>query len=196
MIENGIRLVLEVVIGLFVFAALVRFYLQAFRAAYRNPLTDFVTALTDFAVRPLRRIVPGLYGLDLSSLVLAWGLEIILLLLLYALRGVPVLSGGPQIFPLVAVLAVLRLLRFSLDLLIGAVFLQAILSWVAPYSPMQPVLDSVTRPFSRRLRRFIPPIGNVDLTPLVVFLICELIITIPVYWLETLVQRAGGFPGL
>jgi YggT family protein len=189
MLNQALQFCLEVLLGLFVFAALLRFYLQAFRAPYRNPLTDFVVSLTDFAVRRLRRIVPGLYGLDLSSLFLAWGAEIVLLLLLYGLKGFPVLTGGPQVFPVIAFLGLVHLLRYSLYLLIGAVFIQAILSWVNPYSPVAPVLDSLTRPFLRPLRRLIPPVGNVDLTPLFVFIACQLVLMLPVAWLESAAQR-------
>ncbi len=71
MFNESLQFLLKAVIDLFVLAALVRFFLQYFRAPFRNPLSEFVVALTDFAVKPLRRIIPGWQGLDLASLVLA-----------------------------------------------------------------------------------------------------------------------------
>ena len=189
MLNQAAGFLLEVVLGLFVFAAILRFYLQIVRAPFRNPLTEFVVALTDFAVRPLRRVIPGLYGLDLSSLFLAWGLEIVLLLLINGLKGVPILTGGPHILPVIAFLALIRLARYILYILIAAVFVQAILSWVNPYSPIAPVLDTLTRVVLRPLRKVVPLVGNVDLSPLIVFVLCQLILMLPIEWLEAAGQR-------
>lgn len=189
MFNAALQFLLESVFGLFVFAGLVRFYLQAFRAPYRNPLTEFVVALTDWAVRPLRRFVPGLYGLDLSSFVFAWGLETILQLLSWALRGVAVFTGGPHVVPVLLMLALVILLRHSIYLLLGAVIVQAILSWVNPYSQFAPLLDSVTKPILRPIRKFLPPIGGFDLSPLVVFILAQLLLMLPLAALERYIGK-------
>lgn len=187
--NQALSYLLTTVVGLFVLAALLRFYMQAFRVPYRNPLSEFVVALTDFAVRPLRRIIPGLYGLDLSSLFLAWGLETVLCLMVLGLEGRQLWSGGAQVLPVVAFLGLVHLLKYSIYLLILAVFIQAILSWINPYSPIGPVLETLTRPFLRPIKRFLPLIGNVDLSPLVVFVICQLVLMLPVQWLEISVKK-------
>jgi YggT family protein len=187
--NEALQFLLKSVVDLFVLAALVRFFLQFFRAPFRNPLTEFVNALTDFAVKPLRRIIPGLQGLDLASLVLAFGLEILLVLLLWSLQGEPVLTAGPHIVPLVLLMATVNLLKYSIYLLIAAVFVQAILSWMNPYSSVSSVLESVTRPFLRPIRKWVPMVGRVDLSPLVLFLICQLILMIPLSWLEQIAKK-------
>lgn len=184
MFNEALQFLLKSVIDLFVLAALARFFLQYFRAPFRNPVSEFVVALTDFAVKPLRRIIPGWQGLDLASLVLALGLEILLVLLLLGLKGAPIWTGGPHIVPVVVLLALINLLKYSIYLLIAAVFIQAILSWVNPYSPISSVLESITRPFMRPIRKLVPMIGRVDLSPLVLFLICQLILMLPLSWLE------------
>ena len=72
MLNQALQFLLETLLGLFVLAVLLRFYLQWAHAPFRNPVSQFIAALTDFAVKPLRRVVPGLFGLDLASLLLAW----------------------------------------------------------------------------------------------------------------------------
>ena len=184
MLNQAAQFLLENVLSLFVFAALLRFYMQVFRAPYRNPLTQFVVALTDFAVLPLRKLIPGLFGVDMASLFFAWILEFLLLLGLLALSGGSLVNGGPFMVPAVAVLALVKLFRFSIYLLMIVVFAQAILSWVNPYSAVGPLLEVLSRPFLRPIRKVIPLVGNVDLSPLVLFLVCQLVLMLPVAWLE------------
>lgn len=189
MFNEALQFLLKTIVDLFVLAALARFFLQYFRAPFRNPLSEFVVALTDFAVKPLRRVIPGLQGLDLASLVLAWGLESLLVLFLLNLQGHAVWTAGPHIVPVVILLGLINLLKYSIYLLIAAVFVQAILSWVNPYSPISGVLDSLTRPFMQPLRKLVPIVGRVDLSPLVLFVICQIILMLPLGWVESMVLK-------
>jgi YggT family protein len=188
MLTDALRYLLETVFHLFVLAALLRFYMQALRAPFRNPIAQFIAAITDFAIKPLRRVVPGLMGLDLASFLVAWIAEFILVLLLYWLSGAPAFPSG-GIFSVLLFTAFLRLLRLSLYLLIAAVFIQAILSWVNPYHPITPFFNALTQPFLKPLRRMIPIVGGVDLTPLVILILCQLLLMLPVAWLEMESQR-------
>jgi YggT family protein len=189
MLTQAALFILDTLLGLFVLAVLVRFYLQLMRAPFRNPVSQFVAALTDFAVKPLRRVIPGLWGLDLASLVLAWLVEWLMLLGELWLGGIPVLTPGGFSLLALAALALVKLLRLSIYILIGAVLLQAILSWVNPHTPLAPVLNSLTRPFLRPVQKLVPPVANVDLSPLVLFFLCELALMLPVAWLETIALR-------
>ena len=189
MLNEALQFLLKSIVDLFVLAALARFFLQLFRAPLRNPLSEFVVALTNFGVKPLRRIIPGWQGLDLASLVFALGLEVLLVLLLLGLQGVPIWTAGPHIVPVVILLAIINLLKYGIYLLIAAVFVQAILSWVNPYSPVSSVLESVTGPFMRPLRKLVPTVGRVDLSPLVLFLICQIILMLPLSWLEQVSRK-------
>lgn len=183
--------VLETVFGLFTLAALTRFYAQAFRAPFKNPLTDFVIALTDFLVKPLRKLVPGAFGLDLASLITAWMSQALLLTLESAVIA-PSAMVAPAFWPTVLVLALVLVLKLSLYLLLGVVFIQVLLSWVSPYHPVGPFFNALSRPFLRPLQRLIPPIGGVDLSPLVLFVLVQLVLMLPVAWLELAVNR--GIP--
>lgn len=180
---------LQVTEFVLVYPALFRFYLQLVRAPARNPLTTFVIAMTDFAVRPLRKFVPGFQGMDLASLLWALLAEIVLLILFFALAGNNIFTGGPVTVPALLFLALMRLVRFTLYLLIFVVFVQAIMSWFSPYHPMRSVFDSLTRPFLKPLQRVVPTVGGVDLTPLIVFVVCQLILILPVDTLETAALR-------
>ena len=187
MIAQSSQFLLDTLLGLFVYVALLRIYLQLFRAPFNNPVSQFVVALTNFAVKPLRRLIPGLWGMDLASLSLAWFAEFVLVMALFWLSGMATLSGN--LLPAAAFLAVVRLLKSSIYLLIGAVFIQAILSWVSPYSAVAPLLSCLTRPFLRPIQRLIPPISGIDLSPMALFILCELVLMVPVAILEGLASH-------
>ena len=154
----------DAVVSFFVFMLLARFHFQWLRVPFRNPVGEFVLATTSWLVVPVRRVVPGLAGLDLPTLLLAFVLQALGLWLQAAIVG-----AEPAALTIAAI-ALVDLLRYSLYILVFAVIVQAVLSWVNPYTPVGPVFDSLTRPFLRPLRRFVPPVGNVDLTPLILLL--------------------------
>ncbi|MBL8521182.1 MAG: YggT family protein [Betaproteobacteria bacterium] len=188
MLTQTLVFVLETVFGLFTLAALARFYAQAFRAPFRNPLTDFVVALTDFMVKPLRKLIPGAFGLDLASLVTAGLSQMVLLILKVALLW-PDAFLMPTFWPGLILWTLVCLFRLSLYLLIGVVLIQALLSWVSPYHPIAPFFAALTRPFLRPLQRIIPLVGGVDLSPLVLLILVQVTLMLPVAWLEAAVSR-------
>jgi YggT family protein len=188
MIVQALVFVLETVFGLFTLAALARFYAQAFRAPFRNPLTDFVVALTDFMVKPLRKVIPGAFGLDWASLVTAWFAQLVFLGIKVALL-VPDVLVAATFWPGLILWSLVCLLRLSLYLLIGVVLIQAILSWTSPYHPIGPFFAALTKPFLRPLQRIIPLVGGVDLSPLVLLVLVQVILMLPVAWLEAAVTR-------
>jgi YggT family protein len=175
MLNQALHFLLTAVLDLFLLALLLRFYLQAVRAPRGNPIAPFVIAVTDFAVRPLRRIIPGLWGMDLATLVLAWATALLLILVSLALG--PVNSGiSAALLPALALWALAHLLRWGLYIVMGVLIVQVILSWINPYSPIAPLVHAMTRPFLRPVQRRLPPIANVDLSPLVVLLACQLLL--------------------
>ncbi len=174
---------------LFVFALLLRVILQWARAPARNQLSEFVRAVTDFLVLPARRAIPGWWGVDVATVVIAWlvamlQLWLVLLVKGYELGGAPAVATG-----VITALALINLTRLTVYVIMGAVILQAVLSWINPHSEVAPLLNSVTRPFLRPFQRRVPTIANVDLSPLFVLLICQLILAVPLVWLETTIGR-------
>jgi len=170
--QIGVYLV-EAVFGFFVVLLLARFHFQWLRAPFRNPIGEFVLATTSWLVLPARRVVPGLAGLDLPTLLLAWLLQGLSLLAQAA-----ILDSALGVAAVAAIAAV-DLLRYSLYILVFALIVQFVMSWVNPYAPLAPVFDSVVRPFLRPIRRFVPPIANIDLSPAVLFIIVQVVL-IPV----------------
>ena len=174
---------------LFALALLLRFMLQLLRAPARNPFFQFVAALTDFVVRPARRVIPGWRGLDLATLVLAWLTEMVQFWIVLQLRGNDAGTAAGIALIALAALAAVQIVRLTIYVVMVAVVVQAVLSWVNPYNPLTPLLASVTRPFLRPFQKWVPTIANVDLSPLFVLIICQLLLTVPLTWLDALIRR-------
>ncbi len=189
MFTNALLFLINTVFGLFVVALLLRFYLQWARAPYRNPLTQFLQALTDFMVRPARRVVPGLWGLDLATFALAWILQVLELLVMLQIQGRGFDQTAGATLLMMTLLALVLLIKILLYIIMVAVFAQVICSWFSLSGPMIPVLNSMTRPFLQPFQRRIPPIGNVDLSPLFLLVVIQLLLMLPVAWLEVSVTR-------
>ena len=174
---------------LFVFALLLRFILQCLRAPARNQLSEFVAALTDFIVRPARRVIPGVWGLDLATLVLAWLTAAAELWLVLQIKGYePGHAVGVALVALAA-LAAIHIVRLTVYVVLFAILLQVVLSWISPYNQLTPLLSAVTRPFLRPFQKRVPMIANVDLSPLFALIVCQLLLAVPLVWLEAMTGR-------
>lgn len=174
--QIGVFLV-DAVASFFVFMLLARFHFQWLRVPFHNQVGQFVLATTSWVVMPVRRVIPGLAGLDLATLLVAWLLQGL------GLWAQAAILGAEPGLGTVAAIAAVDLLRYSLYILVFAVIVQFILSWVNPYAPLAPVFDTIVRPFLRPIRRFIPPIANIDLSPAVLFIILQVLL-IPVNYLR------------
>jgi YggT family protein len=187
--NQALIFLLETFLGLFSLARLLRFYLQVVRASARNSLSQFLAALTDFIVRPTRRVIPGLWGYDLSTLLLAWLTELLLVSSVLALKGYQIGPGVGTAAIGLMLLAALNLTRLFIYILMVAVFAQAILSFIAPRGPATSILASLTRPFLGIFRRRVPLVGGVDLSPLFVLVICQIVLMWPLTALEQAITR-------
>ncbi len=188
MVTNAIQFVLDAIFSLFILAALVRFWMQAFRAPSRNPIAQFTMALTDWAVKPLRRVIPGLLNLDWASLIVAGLLEFVLQVLLAMVGGISPIEH-PAVLSVLLFLAFVKLVRLSIYVFMGALIIQVVLSWVNPYHPVAPFFNALTNPFLGPVKRVIPPIGGVDISPVFVIIFFQLLLMLPVTWLELEAMR-------
>jgi len=183
LLAQALAFLLDAFASLFILAALLRFWMQAFRAPARNPIAYFSMAITDWAVRPLRRVIPGIAKLDWSSLVVAWLFEFALQYLLVAiLHGVWADNGTA--LSVLLFRAFLELIRLSIYIFMGAVLLGAVLSWVNPYHPVAPFFAALANPFMKPVRRVIPPIGGLDISPIFVLVFFQFMLAFPLTWLE------------
>jgi YggT family protein len=154
----------------FVFLLLARFHFQWLRAPFHNPAGEFVLVATSWMVMPVRRVVPSLRGYDIPTFLLAWTLQVLSLFAQIAIVG-----GEPRALPIIAV-ALVDLVRYSIYILVFALIVQAVMSWLRSYSPFSPVLEALTRPFLRPFRKLIPPIGGFDLTPLALLVLLQVVL--------------------
>jgi YggT family protein len=189
-LTGALAYLVQIVFGLFTVALLLRFHLQCVRAPLHNPLSDFLHALTSFLVRPARRVIPGLMGLDLATLVLAWLAQFIQLFLILQIRGYQTGPEAGLAFVIMLAAAAVMVCKIALYIVMVTVVAQAVLSWVSPYSPVMPLLNSLTRPFLRVFQRRVPLVGGVDLSPLFVIIVCQLLLIAPIAHLEHALARA------
>ncbi|MBL8505234.1 YggT family protein [Methylobacillus glycogenes] len=189
MITNALQFLLHTIFDLFTLALLLRFYLQLTRAPFQNPVSQAVVALTNFAVKPVRRVVPGIAGIDTSTLLLALLTSFLLESLSRWLNNYPLLVADNVIWLALLGLAFVGLLKLSITIFLYAVLIQAILSWINPHTVITPVLDALTRPLLQPLRNRIPSAGGFDLSPLFVLIAAQLLIILMITPLEQQLLR-------
>lgn len=161
---------LDVIVGLLGGACLLRLYMQYQRVPFGNPLGRFVFAVTDWIVMPLRRIVPSYKRLDLASVIAAWLLVMAKFLLLW------LLIGSLARLPVLPLVSFVGLLQLAVSGLTALLVVYAVLSWVPNASSM--LLDLIERlaePLVRPLRRHIPLVGGVDLSPLAAIVLLQVL---------------------
>lgn len=158
--------------SLYITIIMLRFLLATRRADFHNPISQFLVQATNPLLVPLRRIIPPVGQIDTASLVLAFVLQFIQIVLLTQIMGV---HPG---FLFILVASIAELTRLVIWIFIIALIVQAILSWVgtAGASPIAPLLDDLTDPILRPIRQFVPAMGGLDLSPLVAILILQVIL--------------------
>lgn len=181
MMNEALLFLFDVLLQPFAAILLLRFHLQWLRAPLRNPIGEFIMVLSDFLVLRARRFIPAVRGLDSATLLLALLVEMLYLTGFYWAQGYT-FQGFP--LPGLMLMAMVKLFKISIYLLITAVFVQAILSWINPYTPVAALLTAVTYRFLQPLRRLVPLLGSVDLSPLLLLIVCQLIVIVPVGVLE------------
>jgi YggT family protein len=177
MLNNILLFLLEAVFSLMTFAFLLRFYFQLTKASFQNPFAQLVVTLTNFAVTPLRRVLPSIGKMDISTLLLAFSTQLLLYFLSLLLKGFPLFVAGGQVWFVLLGLAFLGVVSVSISIFLYAVLIQAVLSWVNPHTPIAPTLNSLTYPVLRLFRKYIPPAGQFDLSPLVFIILAQLVLT-------------------
>lgn len=162
--------------GLVTLSLLARLLMQWARMPFRNPLGQFVMAITDWAVIPARRLIPAVTGFDLPTLLLAWLAQAMYQGMVFGFMMASTSAFAPDGFFIVALMAVLAVLRLGLYLVMGVVIVSALFSWFNPHAPLAPLLGLMSRPFLVPLQRVIPPLGGVDFSPMALLLILQVLL--------------------
>ncbi|AFT86875.1 YggT family protein [Paraburkholderia phenoliruptrix] len=168
------RFLLNTVFTLFGAALLLRAWLQVVRMPPYNPVTNAVLQATNWIVLPLRRILPSTRSIDWASLVAALIAAIIYVVLMVVLTGADPLT----LLPTLLIVAVLTVIKWALNLIIWMTILMALLSWLNPRSPAMPILYQLTAPFLNPLRRVVPQLGGIDLSPILLFVIVQVLLMV------------------
>ncbi|MCU1718640.1 YggT family protein [Pseudomonas sp. 5P_3.1_Bac2] len=164
--------VLQTIGSLYLLIVLLRFILQLVRADFYNPVSQFIVRATHPLLRPLRKIIPSIGGLDLASLVLAILVQMVLMALILMLYGYGMLNPVQLlIWSIIAVTALFLKVFFF------ALIISVILSWVAQgtSNPTAMLVQQICEPLLAPIRRILPNLGGLDLSPIVAFLILNLI---------------------
>jgi YggT family protein len=166
--HNALFFLVKTFSDLYLLTFLLRFILQWVRADFYNPLSQFLFRVTNPLVLLARRIVPSARSVDLPTLVVLFALELLVTWLLLFIGGFSV--SVPLFLQFVA----LRLINLTLWFYSVSILVYVILSWVAHgYSPMSLILSQLNEPLLRPVRRLLPPIGGLDLSPLLVLILIQ-----------------------
>jgi YggT family protein len=165
----------QVAFGFYVLTLMLRFLFQVVRADFYNPFSQFVVALTNPLLKPLRRLIPGFLGIDWASVLLLYAFQMLELYIVGMLSNLGTLSPF-----LLFVVASVDLVKLALYVFLFAIIIRAVLSWVNPYglrgNPAGAVLISLTEPLLAPARRLIPTLSGFDLSPIVALVVIQLLI--------------------
>ena len=181
LLNNALLFLLQTVLGILTLLFLLRFYFQLTKVSFQNQAAQMIVSLTNFAVKPMRRLMVtlrnlGIAKLDISTFLLAYITQLLLTVLTLWLKDFPLLIAGNSIWLTILSVALIGVISMSITIFLYAVLIQAILSWVNPHTPIAPILNNLTHPILYFLRRFIPPAGNVDLSPLIFIIVAQLLL--------------------
>ncbi|MDH3716397.1 MAG: YggT family protein [Gammaproteobacteria bacterium] len=180
---NALQFLIEAVFDLYAMIIVLRFLMQSVRADYYNPVSQFVVKVTNPVLVPLRRLVPSVAGHDTASLVFAIAVLFVKLAILYAAgaRGVGIAGSvvflqNAGIMTLLA-LAGIELVALIINIFFFAIIVHVVLSWISQggHNPIASLLFSLTQPILKPVQRFVPPIGGLDLSPVVAIIGLQLL---------------------
>ena len=164
-----LNLVVQIVFGILIFLVLARFILQVVRADFYNPISQMFVKVTNPMLRPFRKIIPGLFGLDMAAIVLLLILQSVELILTHLIKGWPL--HNPLLFSLEALGT---LITHACWLYLICIFITIVVSWVNPGAYQHPVVQiamQITNPLMRPIRKILPPMGGIDFSPILALII-------------------------
>ncbi len=170
-LNDAVIFIIQTLGSLYLLVVLMRFILQLVRANFYNPLCQFVVRATQPLLKPLRRVVPSMFGLDMSSLVLALLLQILLFAVILMLKGY--LPKTLLLLPW----AMIGIFSLFLKIIFWSMIISVILSWVAPgsRSPGAELVSQITEPVLAPFRRWIPNLGGLDISPIFAFIAIQIL---------------------
>jgi YggT family protein len=175
--ENPLIFLIETLFDLYIIVLMLRFILQQVRADFYNPISQFIVKATTPVLNPVRKLIPGLGGIDLATIIVVVAFIAIKIYIIALLSGY-----SPSLLALL-ITGVRDFITLALNIFIFAIIIQAVLSWINPdpYNPVSGILFNITGPVLQPFRRLIKPIGGLDLSPLVALITLMFIERMVVY---------------
>lgn len=167
MLESILTLIVDTAAGVLGGVLLLRFWMQVVRVRPPAAIAQFIFQLSDWMVKPLRRLLPGVGGYDWASLIGA----LVVILFAVAIDLAVMSRFVPQYLIL---LSLLRFCEWVFYGFMGLIIIEAIFSWVNPHAPLEPFVHALNDPLLRPLRRVIPLVGSIDLSPLVALILLRI----------------------
>lgn len=163
-LNNAGVFLISTLFGLYILAIMLRLVLQLVRADFYNPVSQFIVKITNPPLKPLRRVIPGFAGIDVASVLLMLVLQMTEFLLVGLIQNYPA-----PVIPGLLLYASVELLVLTFYIFLFSIFILAILSWINPghYNPVNMLLHQITEPVLRPVRRLVPPMSGMDLSPMV-----------------------------
>ena len=161
-ISSAIVFIVDALTSLYLLVLLLRFWMPWLGADFRNPLAQGILRFTSPLVIPVRRFVPSFGRLDTATVLVAFVIQYLTVLLLL------LILGGSAGAATIALAAVVKLAALSINLFVFAIFIRIILSWIGQggYNPATAIITTLTEPVLRPFRRIIPPMGGFDISPI------------------------------
>ena len=165
-IASALVFIVNALTSLYLLVLLLRFWLPCLRADFRNPLAQGILKLTSPVIIPLRRIVPSFGRLDTATVLVAFIVQYLAILLIL------LILGASASFSAISITTIVKLMLLSLNLFMFAIFVRIILSWISPgqHNPATAIITTLTEPVLRPVRRLIPPLGGFDISPIFVII--------------------------
>jgi YggT family protein len=167
-LQDGLIFLIKTVIDLYLFVLIIRFLLAYTRADYFNPLTQLVVRLSNPIIVPVRKIIPNVHDIELSSLLLIYLINLLKFTLIGLMGGFMINISG------LFLIALADVLHLFIQTLTVALILYVVMSWVQPFSPMQRILQQIVSPLVAPFQRLIPPVAGFDLSIIPAFIVLQL----------------------
>jgi YggT family protein len=182
-------LIINTLVGLYLLLVVMRFLLQLVRADFYNPISQFIVKATNLPLIPLRKVIPGIGGIDVASIVLALLVQAVAIVLILLLNGI-------QPPPLQVVMwSAIGILSLLLKVYFWGLLITVIASWVAPnsYNPVLILINQILEPAMKPIRKIMPDLGGIDISPIIMFLLIQVL---EILLVKGLAQASGMPAGL
>lgn len=191
-LSNAGVFLVSTLFGLYILAIMLRLILQMVRADFYNPVSRFIVKITNPPLKPLRRFIPGFAGIDMASVIVMLVLQMLEIFIITLMRNFP----SPDILGLF-IYSLVELVVLGFYVFLVSIFILALLSWINPghYNPINNLLHQITEPVLRPVRKVLPPMSGMDLSPMLaivgLWLIKLLLLDPLAYWAKNMMYPAA-----